>query len=286
MCEVSHFAASALDGSSGCRSTFENEHNLSWQGSLMEGRIVRRLAAELMGTALLVLFGPGAVIAALTMGDGALTFADLGFVALAFAVVVALVIYAFGPVSGAHINPAVTIALAVAKRFPWVEVAPYVAAQLVGAFVGGLLVVATFGMSAVDLGMGATVLAEGVPAWQGIVAEAFGTFILLLAIMALAVDPRAPAGWAGLMIGLAVALEILLIGPLTGGSVNPARTFGPYLTLTVLGGEVPWGQFFVYVVGPVAGAVLAVLTYAFVSQEPEDRVSRRGTPGADDLPQT
>ena len=252
----------------------------------MEGRIVRRLAAEFVGTALLVLFGPGAVVAALTMGDGALTFADLGMVALAFAVVVALVIYIFGPVSGAHINPAVTIALAVTGRFRWVEVGPYVGAQLVGAFAGGLLVVATFGMSAVDLGMGATALAEGVPAWQGIVAEALGTFILLLAIMALAVDPRAPAGWAGLMIGLAVALEILLIGPLTGGSVNPARTFGPYLTLTVLGGEVPWGQFVVYVVGPVAGAVLAVLTYAFVAQEPEDRASRRGTPGADDLPQT
>lgn len=187
---------------------------------------------------------------------------------------VALVVYGFGPVSGAHINPAVTVSLAVTRRFPWAEVVPYVAAQLVGGFIGGLAIVAVFGTNAVNLGMGATTLGSGVPYWQGIVAEAVGTFILLFAVMALAVDARAPLGWAGLMIGLAVAVEILLIGPQTGGSVNPARTFGPYLTLAVFGGNVPWSQYGVYVAGPLAGGILAVLVYDLIAQgRPAERAA-------------
>lgn len=232
----------------------------------MQADLIRRLAAELVGTALLVLFGAGSVVATLTLDKGHLTYAGLGFISLAFALVVAIVVYAFGPVSGAHINPAVTIALAVVRRFPWAEVVPYVVVQLVGGFVGGLLIVATFGTHAVDLGMGATTLGAGVPYWQGIVAEGLGTFILLLTIMGLAVDARAPVGWAGLMIGLAVALEILLIGPQTGGSVNPARTFGPYLTLTTFSGKVPWSEFGVYVAGPVIGAIVACLLYDYLAQ--------------------
>lgn len=249
----------------------------------MRSDLTRRLVAELVGTALLVLFGAGSVVATLTLDKGQLTYASLGFISLAFAIVVAVVIYAFGPVSGAHINPAVTIGLAVVRRFPWAEVVPYVIAQLVGGFIGGLLIVATFGTHAVDLGMGATTLGAGVPYWQGIVAEALGTFILLLTIMGLAVDERAPLGWAGLMIGLAVALEILLIGPQTGGSVNPARTFGPYLTLTTFAGKVPWSQFGVYIVGPIIGAIVAVLLYDYVARtRPARRASSEESyaPGA------
>ncbi|HEX6515208.1 MAG TPA: aquaporin [Nocardioidaceae bacterium] len=254
----------------------------------MRNELARRLFAELAGTALLVLFGAGSVVATLTLGNGQLSYAGLGFIALAFAIVVALVVYGFGPVSGAHINPAVTIALAATRRFPWSEAGLYVLVQIVGGFVGGLLIVATFGTNAVDLGMGATTLGPGVPYWQGIVAEALGTFILLFAVMALAVDARAPLGWAGLMIGLAVALEILLIGPQTGGSVNPARTFGPFLTLTVFGGDVPWSQFGVYVAGPLVGGMAAVLLYDFVAQTrpaeeepPAEQAYRPETPGGE-----
>lgn len=228
--------------------------------------LLRRTVAETVGTALLVLVGAGSVVAALRVGGGVLSYAGLGFIALAFAIVVAVVVYGFGPVSGAHINPAVTISLAVTRRFPWREVLPYLVAQAVGAFAGALLIVAAFGTEGTDLGLGATTLGEGVPYWQGLVAEVLGTFVLLFAVMALAVDARAPLGWAGLMIGLAVAAAILLIGPQTGGSLNPARTFGPYLTLAIFGESVPWSQMGLYVLGPVVGGVAAVLVYDLVAQ--------------------
>lgn len=227
----------------------------------MESNLSRRVLAEGLGTALLVLFGPGAVVAALTVGGGSLDYAGLGFISLAFAVVVALVIYALGPVSGAHINPAVTFALAVTGRFAWREVVPYVAGQLVGAAAGALLVVATFGRSAVDLGMGMTSVADGVGLGQAVVIEALATFLLMLTIMAVAVDSRAPLGWAGFLIGLSVACAILLVAPQTGGSLNPARTFGPYLATTLFGGEAAWADFPVYWIGPLAGAALAAVVY-------------------------
>lgn len=243
----------------------------------------RRLLAEAIGTALLVVFGPGSVVAALTVGRGSLDYAGLGMIGLSFGLVVAVVIYAFGTTSGAHINPAVTIALALTRRFPWRDVGPYVAAQTVGAVLGGLLVVAAFGSGAADLaGVGSTSLAEGVGVGQGIVAEALGTFLLLLAIMALAVDRRAPAGWAGLMIGLSVTGVVLVMGPVTGASLNPARTFGPYLVATLFGADTPWADLVVYVAGPLLGAVAAVFTYDVVARprDAEDGTeSAQGTAG-------
>jgi len=232
----------------------------------MQTALLRRLLAEAIGTGLLVLVGAGSVVAALTVGRVQLAYAGLGFISLAFGIVIAVVVYAFGPVSGAHINPSVTISLAVTRRFPWAEVGPYILAQLVGAFVGALLIIAAFGSGAVDLGLGSTVLGPGVSYWQGIVAEVLGTFLLMFSVMALAVDSRAPLGWAGLMIGLAVAAAIMLVGPVTGGALNPARAFGPYLALSVAGGTVSWSEYPVYVIGPVVGAVAAALLYDFVAE--------------------
>ncbi|NUW42048.1 MIP/aquaporin family protein [Nonomuraea rhodomycinica] len=248
----------------------------------MVGDLPRRLVAEAIGTLLLVLFGAGSVVAALIMGKGELTYAALGFISLSFGLVVALVVYAFGTTSGAHINPAVTVALAAGGRFPWREVPFYIGAQLVGAFSGGLLIVGGFGRrAATEFGTGQTTLGPQVGYGQGILMEALGTFLLLITIMALAVDRRAPAGWAGFMIGLAVACEIFVIGPLTGGAINPARTFGPYLTTTLFGGDAPWKEYGVYVAGPIAGAVLAVLVYDLVARParevPEE--AEQGTAG-------
>jgi glycerol uptake facilitator len=227
----------------------------------------RRLLAELIGTALLVLFGAGAVVAALTVGGGELDYAGIGFVALSFGIVIAAVVYGFGAVSGAHINPAVTFALAVTGRFPWREVVPYVLAQLAGAVGGGLLIVAAFGTGAADLGgVGSTVLGPNVSYVSGTVAEALATFVLMFTIMAVAVDPRAEKGWAGLMIGLAVACAIVVFAPLTGASLNPARTFGPYLSSALFGADTSWEQFPLYCVGPLLGAVAAALVYDLVAR--------------------
>ena len=233
----------------------------------MSASLPRRLLAEFVGTGLLVLFGAGSVVAALTMNGGRLAYGGLGIIALAFGLVVALVIYAVGTTSGAHINPAVTVALAAARRFRWVEVGPYVVAQLLGAVVGALLIVAYVGSRATDFGsVGLTALGVGVNGLQGIVAEALGTFLLVFTIMAVAVDKRAPAGWAGFLIGLAVATEIMLIGPFTGGSVNPARSFGPYVVNQLFGGSTPWSEFYVYIVGPLVGGVAGALGYELLAR--------------------
>jgi glycerol uptake facilitator protein len=137
------------------------------------------------------------VVAALTVGGGELDYAGLGMVAITFALAIALAIYAFGNTSGAHLNPAVTVSLAAVGRFPWSEVPAYIGAQLAGGLVGAALIVAAFGDNAIDLGTGQTSIADGTNYIQAIVAEAIGTFLLLTAIMALAVDRRAPGGWAG-----------------------------------------------------------------------------------------
>jgi glycerol uptake facilitator protein len=226
----------------------------------------RRLVAEAIGTGMLVLFGAGSVVAALTLGDGQLDYAGLGMVAITFALVIAVAIYAFGNTSGAHLNPAVTVSLAAVGRFPWSEVPAYIGAQLAGGLVGAALIVAAFGGDAVDLGTGQTSIAEGTNYIQAIVAEAIATFLLVTAIMALAVDRRAPGGWAGLMIGLAVAAAILLTGPLTGGSLNPARTFGPLVVSTIGGGDTFWGDLPAYVIGPLIGGVVAAVVYDAVAR--------------------
>ena len=117
---------------------------------------------------------------------------------LAMGSTAAAIIYSpWGKQSGAHINPAVTVSLAATGRFPWSEVPAYVIAQLAGATAGAALIVAAFGGDAIDFGTGGTTVAADVTYLQGIVAEAIGTYLLVTAVMALAVDSRAPAGWAG-----------------------------------------------------------------------------------------
>lgn len=147
-----------------------------------------------------------------------------------------------------------------------------------------MAVVGAFGVRAADLGgVGLTTLEPDTSYLAGMLAEAMGTFLLVFTIMALAVDRRAPVGWAGLVIGLAVTTEILVIGPITGGSVNPARTFGPYIATSLFGGSTPWSEFPLYVLGPLIGGTAAALVYDLVARpvrdvpEETDRVA--GTTG-------
>ena len=225
----------------------------------------QKAIAETLGTALLVLVGPGSVVATLALaGDSvpAVTGADLLGISFAFGFIIAALVYALGKVSGCHINPAVTFALAVTKRVPWREVPAYWAAQLAGAVIGGLAIWAVFAGSAIDLGMGQTSFNEDTTTWaSAIFAEGIGTFMLMFAILGI-VDPRSPNDLAGLIIGGAVVAIIMVIGPITGASLNPARAFGPELVSAIGGGGTKWAQLIpVYVLPGFVGAGLAAVVY-------------------------
>lgn len=200
--------------------------------------------AEALGTFFLVLAGCGAAMT----GAGGLV-----GVALAFAFVILVLVYALGHVSGAHFNPAVTLAFALTGHFPWRRVASYALAQAAGATAAALALRVLVGNVA---NLGATTPA--VPAWQAFGLETLATFLLAFVIVAVATDPRAARGASGLAIGLAVGADALAFGPLTGASMNPARSLGPALASGSFAG------LWIYLAAPVLGAALAMGAYAFL----------------------
>ena len=242
--------------------------------------LAKRFTAEVVGTFILVFFGPGAAVITLMIANGAekpnefnIGIGALGglgdwlAVGMAFALAIAAAIYALGRISGAHINPAVTIALWSIGKFPGRDVVPYIVAQLIGATLGSLLFLACIGPAAATVGgLGATAPFPGIGYGQAILAEAIGTFLLMLVIMGVAVDERAPPGFAGLVIGLTVGGIIITIGNITGSSLNPARTFGPYLGDSLMGINL-WQYFPIYVVGPIVGAVVAAWMYQYLAKD-------------------
>jgi glycerol uptake facilitator protein len=235
----------------------------------MKHSLPQRAAAETLGTALLVLVGPGSVVATLTLAGKstpAVTGADLLGISFAFGLVIAALVYAIGKVSGCHINPAVTFALAAKKRFPWREVPAYWGGQVLGAVIGALAIWAVFAHSAIDLGMGQTSFNESTTAWgQAIFAEGIGTFLLMFAILGI-VDSRSPGDFAGLVIGGIVVAIIMVVGPITGASLNPARAFGPELVSALKGGPTHWNQLIpVYILPGLVGAALAAFVYDFLA---------------------
>jgi glycerol uptake facilitator protein len=221
--------------------------------------------SEALGTALLVLVGPGSVVAVLMLaGDStpAIRGGDLLGVSFAFGFVIAAAVYALGKVSGCHINPAVTFGLALTKRFPWREVPAYWGAQVAGGTVGAFAIWGVFGHHAIDLGMGQTSFNPDTFTWaSAILAEGLGTFILMFAILGI-VDGRSPSELAGLVIGGIVVGIIMVIGPITGASLNPARGFAPELVSAIGGGATHWSQLIpVYVLPGLVGSGLAALLY-------------------------
>jgi len=234
---------------------------------IKEPTAIQRYVAELVGTFILVWIGPGAATVAGLWGVKGLP--DVLAIAIAFGIAVAAAIYVVGKISGCHINPAVTIGLAVRGSFPWKDVVPYICFQLAGALIASLLFVACLGtQAAAKYNLGATLLnsGAGVTIPMGLLGEAIGTFFLMITIMGVAVDERAPAGWAGWIIGMVVVGVIITLGPMTGSSLNPARTFGPYVGNLIFGGKCPWDQFIVdYCIGPIVGAIVAVFVYDFIA---------------------
>ena len=242
--------------------------------------LLKRSIAELVGTMLLVFIGCGSVCVLLMLAAGtpAGTPFDIGIgtlgglgdwlaVGAAFGLAVAVVIYALGGVSGAHINPAVSIALWAIKKFPAKDTVAYVIAQCVGAVIGAALFLFVAGPDALTVGgLGATAPFPGISLWQALVAEIIGTFVLMLAIMGVAVDRHATPGFAGLVIGMAVTGVIVAIGNISGGSINPARSFGPDLIAAIMNGSTALVTTYpIYIVGPIAGAVLAAFFYKYVA---------------------
>ena len=204
-----------------------------------------------------MLAGCGAIVADATR-DGALGTVGVGLV---FGLVIMVMVYATGHLSGAHINPAVTLAFALTRHFPGREAVTYVAAQTVGATAAALLLGAAWEGSPADLG--ATVPSVG--AGTAVLYELVLTALLMFVIMAVATDTRAVGAGAAIAIGGAVGLDALFGGPITGASMNPARSLGPALA----SGE--WRDFWIYLAGPFAGAALGAFAYqAIRGPSPED----------------
>ena len=235
-------------------------------------RLWQRMAAEFLGTAFLVFVGVGSVPAlALARGSAPFTGAELGFISLAFATIVIATVYVFGYISGNHINPAVTIALAVTRKFPWREVPAYLLAQVLGAIVGSFAIVGALGMKASKLGLGVASY-SGIPLWQAFTAEFLGTFVLVFTVFGV-IHRKAAPGFAGIVIGLVVFAAIIPVAPATGASINPARTTGPMLVQQLLGGTVQWQQWPVYVLAELVGGVVAGLAFELISRTAADRTS-------------
>lgn len=214
----------------------------------MQNKLTAALIAEFIGTFALIFIGAGA---------GAIGAGGVVGVAFAHGLVVLAFAYAYGHVSGTHVNPAVTVGLLVAKQIDAGRAAAYIVAQLVGGTVGAFALKFVLGGS--ESGLGATVLAEGVSPAQGLVLEAILTFFLVNTVLNAAVSGKA-GNLAGVAIGLTLTLSILMGGPLTGASLNPARTLGPAIAAGV------FDDIWVYFVGTILGGVVAAVVYNTVTK--------------------
>lgn len=217
-----------------------------------------RCAAEFIGTFGIV-FAPVALSASSKMSGG-----DSSLMAAAWAsgLSVLAMIYAVGHLSAAHFNPAVTIAFASAGRFPWRFTLPYILSQLAGGIAAAAIVALLFGGG----GYGVHIPAPGALG-RAVGMEAALSFLLMLVIISVATDKRVNGAVPGLAIGLTVVMDVLIGGPVTGGSMNPARSLGPAFFSG--SGTAALGVYWVYVVGPVLGAVLAARFYEAIRGERE-----------------
>lgn len=217
----------------------------------------RSVLAELIGTFSLVVVGCGAI--AVQAQTGALT--HLG-VAIAFGLVVMVMISAVGHISGAHLNPAVTLAFAVSRHFPWNLTTGYFIAQFAGATLASLVLRTVFG---VDADLGVTLPSGSV--LQSFIMEALLTASLMFVITAVATDTKAVGQLAAIMIGATVMVNALWGGPISGASMNPARSLGPALVSGI------WDGQWIYVIAPALGTILGALVYQIIREPLSSRAS-------------
>jgi aquaporin NIP len=221
--------------------------------SLTRPSLARRAAAEGLAAFALVFAGCGAIVTD-AQYDG--TLGTVG-IALVFGLIIMVMIYATGHLSGAHINPAVTVAFTLSRHFPRAEAAAYVAAQSAGAIVAALTLLAIWPDQPAQLG--ATVPSVGVG--SAFLYELLLTAFLMFVIVAVATDTRAVGAAAAIAIGGTVGLDAIFGGPVTGASMNPARSLGPALASGT------WTDFWVYLAGPIAGAAVGAFAYQLVRGE-------------------
>ncbi|MDZ4046230.1 MAG: aquaporin [Rhodoglobus sp.] len=251
-----------------------------------ENKQWQKLAAEFLGTAFLVFIGVGSVPATLIVnGDAPFTMASLGFISLAFGPVVIATVYTFGYISGNHINPAVTIGLAVSGKFPWRDVPGYLAAQVAGAIVGAFAIVGVLGPRASEVGLGVASFSAETPIYTALIAEFVGTFILVFTVFGV-IHRKAAPGFAGLVIGFVVFAAIIPVAPTTGASINPARTTGPMIVQWLLGGDVLWEQWWVYIVAELAAGIAAALVFTVISRTAHDKTTLTEALTEDSAPAT
>jgi aquaporin NIP len=217
---------------------------------------MKKYLAEAIGTFGLVFCGTGAIIINQET-DGAVTHAGI---AITFGLIITVMIYAFGNISGAHFNPAVTIALLVAKAFPIKEVIPYLLSQIAGAFIASLTLKFLFPLNE----MLGTTQPAGLP-MQSFVLEAILTFMLMLVILLVAKGSKEQGMFAGLVIGAVILLEAMFAGPICGASMNPTRSLAPAFVSGHL--ENLW----LYLLAPTLGAVLA--SFAWRILKPGDNTA-------------
>lgn len=234
----------------------------------MQDRGLAAYISELIGTLFLVL-AVGTVISLFLQTDPAgQTGSDFAVIGLVHAFVLFLLIVSFGEVSGGHFNPAITVVAAFLRRIDPIDALVYVLAQLSGGVLGALLVKGLLLDEGRASDYGAAQINEGLlgGAFAGFVVETLGTFLLVLAVCAVAFNPRARQEWAPLAIGLTLGLVVMIFGPLTGAAVNPARWFGPALIGDAFGS---FGDIWPYIIGPLVGGLLAAVTYRFVIAGPQ-----------------
>ena len=225
--------------------------------------MMRALAAELVGTFALVFAGTGAIVIDDVSG-GAVSHVG---VALTFGLIVLAMIYAVGDVSGAHLNPAVTLGFFLARRFESRRVLPYISSQIVGALLASALLRLLFPAHA---SLGATQPAG--PAWQSFVLEVVLTLLLMFVILSVAAGAKEKGLLAGVAVGSVIALEALFAGPVCGASMNPARSLAP----AVVSGRL--GELWIYLIAPVLGAGLAVPVWLCVYGIPNTAPSVKESP--------
>ncbi len=223
--------------------------------------LVQMFISEVIGTWALTLFGAGSVISLISvLGGGPAALFGIG---ATFGFIIMIMIYATGHISGTHINPSVTVALAVVRRFPAKLIVPYIIAQCIGGIIAGLCLYGMYPEAGKAVHFGSTLPGPGVSDAAAVGIEILLTFWLLFVIMGTAVDKRAPPSWAGFAIGFTVACDIWIGGPLTGSSLNFARSLGPAIAAAIAGDFLPLAKLWIYAIGPVIGGILGAVIYEY-----------------------